>query len=150
MIVFYLNIFIRRIIIYTYILILKGVEFGQKVNISLSMNYVDNNPFKESYISEFLSKNSDSVNKYNISPESKIVEDNLLKITFSFIIKYEDETSFALSLIPNYDIVNINAKIEANYIFYNFINGIPQKITDFINHFHIFSLSIQRNANKLL
>jgi len=134
---------------YTYLLFLKGIECGQKVSISLSMEYINDNPFKETSVSEYSPEYEDSVNKYKIEP--KLEKNNLLNILFSFIIKYEGATSFALCLTPNYDIDYITAKIEANYIYYNFINGIPQNITSFIKPFpYFFYINAKPNQQAII
>ena len=133
----------------TYFLFLNKAKFGQKVNINLSIKSINGTLFKQTYIAEYSSKST--VNKYNISPESKSEKNNLLNLLFSFTINSEDTSSFALCLTPNYDMDSITAKIEAKFIFYNFINGIPQNITNLIAPFpYFFYINAKQNQQSII
>jgi len=134
----------------TYFLLLERVKFGQKVNINLSMKYINDNPFKEIYINEYSSQYPYPSYKYNITIESKIVKNNLLNITLSFPIKYKDTSSFDFGFNTNYNIDNIIVNIESKYICYYFINGIPQNISDFITTYPYFFYINAKNKQQAI
>ena len=104
----------------------------QKANISLTMNYVDNQPLSDFSIYEFKSKYPYDYKKFKYDYKN-IISNNLSLIYSSYTLTSNYIKNISFTFMPKYDIDYINVRIDIENAFYNLVSGKSQIIKNIIS-----------------
>ena len=134
----------------TYYFFINAVQY-QTININLTMNYMSTKPFIFSYIYELSNRSSSNYLKLKDEPNSMLVKNNQLILSFTYLVNQSDTHYIALQLTPNYNINYTVIYINVEGGAYDLSNRVAENITDLKSGipYYFFLPSTQFDTNLI-